>query len=93
MLYLYLWGMVMFLHVSVILFTGGVCPIACWDTPPPDQRQASPSTRGRHPQTRHPLGPGIPQDQRQAPPRDHRQATPWDQAPPPTGAVHAGRYG
>ena len=33
----------MFLHVSVILFTGGgVCPIACWDTPPPpwDQRCA-----------------------------------------------------
>ena len=27
------WGKVMFLHVSVILFTGGVCPIACWDTP------------------------------------------------------------
>ena len=25
---------VMFLHVSVILFTGGVYPIACWDTPP-----------------------------------------------------------
>ena len=28
------WGKVMFLHVSVILFTGGVCPIACWGTPP-----------------------------------------------------------
>ena len=26
---------VMFLHVSVILFTGGVCPSACWDTPRP----------------------------------------------------------
>ena len=24
----------MFLHVSVILFTGGVCPIACWTTLP-----------------------------------------------------------
>ena len=38
------WGKVMFLqNVSVILFTGGgVCPIACWDTPPPpwDQRCA-----------------------------------------------------
>ena len=39
------WGKVMFLHVSVILFTGGgggggtVCPTACWDTPPP-QRSA-----------------------------------------------------
>ena len=29
------WGKVMFLHVSVILFTGGVCLSACWDTPPP----------------------------------------------------------
>ena len=28
------WGKVMFLHVSVILFGGGVGPIACWDTPP-----------------------------------------------------------
>ena len=47
------WGKVMFLHVSVILFTGGVCPIACWDIHPP--------IRGRHPsQTRHPLGPGTP---------------------------------
>ena len=38
----------MFLHVSVILVTGGGLPIACWDTHPPgpdagtpwDQRQA-----------------------------------------------------
>ena len=28
------WGKVMFLHMSVILFTGGVCLSACWDTPP-----------------------------------------------------------
>ena len=28
---------VMFLHLSVILFTGGVCLSACWDTTPPDQ--------------------------------------------------------
>ena len=26
------WGKVMFLHVSVILFTWGVCLSACWDT-------------------------------------------------------------
>ena len=56
------YGKVMFLHLSVILSTGGVCPSACWDTPP---RQTPP---GRHPlwadtpsgQTpalgRHPLG-------------------------------------
>ena len=33
------------LHVSVILFTGGVCPSACWDTP---------QTRGRHPEADNP---------------------------------------
>ena len=27
-------GKVMFLHLSVILSTGGVCPSACWDTHP-----------------------------------------------------------
>ena len=34
------WGKVMFLHLSVILFTGGggaVCPISCWDTHPLEQ--------------------------------------------------------
>ena len=44
------WGKVMFLHVSVILFTGGSAPLhAGIYTPPPN--------RGRHPsQTRHPPG-------------------------------------
>ena len=41
------WGKVIFLHLPVFLFTG-VCPIACWDTPP-DQRQASPRSRHPHP--------------------------------------------
>ena len=27
-------GKVMFLHLSVILSMGGVCPSTCWDTPP-----------------------------------------------------------
>ena len=37
------WGKVMFLHVSVILFTGGVCPIAFWDTQtPPGTRHTLP---------------------------------------------------
>ena len=42
----------MFLHVSVILSTGGVCPITCWDThnpPPPGPEAGTPQTRGRHP--------------------------------------------
>ena len=30
----------MFLHESVILSTGGVCPIACWDTPPRSRHHA-----------------------------------------------------
>ena len=28
---------VIFLHLFVILFTGGVCLSACWDTTPPEQ--------------------------------------------------------
>ena len=31
------WGKVIFSQVSVILFTGGVCLSACWDTTPQDQ--------------------------------------------------------
>ena len=54
---------VIFLHVSVILSTGGggwgwrVCPITCWDIPPdqkadtPDQKQTPPDQK-RHPQTK-----------------------------------------
>ena len=61
------WGKVMFLHVCVILFTGGVCLSACWDTTPqdqdpprsrPPQDQASPLLRSRHPP-----GPGTPPEQ------------------------------
>ena len=47
---------------------------------PQDQRQAPPGRGTR-------LGPGTP------PPQDQRQAPPWNQAPPPTDAVHARRYG
>ena len=31
------WAKVIFLHLFVILFTGGFCLNACWDTIPPDQ--------------------------------------------------------
>ena len=47
-----------FLHLSVILFTRGVCPMACWYTPHMDTRgRHPPGTRGRHTHTlgRHPL--------------------------------------
>ena len=60
---------VIFLHLSVILFTGGVCLSACWDAttppgpgrhPPPRTRQTPPPGPGRHPpQTRQtPPSPG-----------------------------------
>ena len=76
------WGKVIFLHLFVILFTGGVCLSACWDITPPSS----------------PPGPGPtppPPPPRSRPPRD--QAPPQDQAPdwsrPPPGAEHAGKYG
>ena len=45
---------VMFLHLSVILFTGGFCLSACWDTTPsptmkhtpPPEKQTNPSSPG-----------------------------------------------
>ena len=71
---------VMFLHLSVILFTGGVCLSACWDTTPP---------RARHPpRTRHPPGPGTPQDQATPP----RPAPPGTRHPPPADGYCCGRY-
>ena len=64
------WGKVIFSQASVILFTGGVCLSACWDTTPgtrhPPWHQAS-------------LDQAPPWDQA---PQD--QAPPWDQAPPQT---------
>ena len=47
------WGKVMFLHVSVILFTGGGLPHCMLRYTPPDQKQAPT-------QSRHPLGSGTP---------------------------------
>ena len=54
------WGKVIFLHVSVILFTGwGDLPHCMLEYTPPDQRQTPP--RGRHtPRTRHPPGADTP---------------------------------
>ena len=48
---------VIFLHLFVSLFTGGVCLSACWDAtpPPPRSRDASPGSRHPHPpRSRHP---------------------------------------
>ena len=67
----------------------GVCPIACWDTHPPDQRQAPPPRDQRQ----------APPWSRQPPPQEQTPpALSWDQVHPPEQthppvAVHAGRYG
>ena len=93
----------MFLHMSVILFTGGeVCRIACWDTPPPRPEAGTPQTRDstppkdQTPQDQTPQTTGRhPQDQRKAPPGpDPPGLDTTPSAPPPRpSAVHAGRYG
>ena len=51
------WGKVMFLHVSVILFTGGGCLSHCMLGYSPGTRHP-PQTR--HPQSRQPLGADTP---------------------------------
>ena len=66
------WGKIMFLHVCVILFTGGVCLSACWDTHPPWQ--------GRPPPPRGPSWQGKPPWQGSPPPWQGRP--PWQGDPP-----------
>ena len=78
---------VIFLQRSVILFTGGVCLSACWDTAPPS----------RHPsQSRHPPGPDTtPPEQTHTPPDQTFPGSrhPPEQTPPP-GSIWStsGRY-
>ena len=75
---------VMFLLVSVILFTGGVCLSACWDMTPweagpprkqasPPQKQASPPGEQAPPGSRHPPG---------------KQTSPKAGTPPPRHTVN-----
>ena len=54
------WGKVMFSHLSVILFMGGVYPIACWNTPPNRTTPRRTPPLGRHPPSRHPPGQTTP---------------------------------
>ena len=71
----------MFLHVSLILFTRGVCPIACWDTHPPGPEAGTvPRDQGQ-----------APRDQRQAPPGPEAGNPPGPEAgtPPRTRGRHA----
>ena len=54
------WGKVIFLHLSVILFTGGICLSTCWDAPSPGPGRHPPRTIQTPPQdqTDTPPGPG-----------------------------------
>ena len=73
-----------FLHLFVILFTGGVCLNACWNTNPPlDQTPPTPGP-GRPPRSDTPLDQTPPRDQAE-PPRDQAEP-PRDQADPPPGS-------
>ena len=55
---------------------GGVCPIACWDTPPRTKNKHPPGPKADTPT---PPGPKAdPQDQRQTLPQDQRQTPPGD---------------
>ena len=69
---------VMCLHLSVILFTGGVCLSACWDTTTPPLRTRHPPQE-QAPRSRHPPGPGTPPDQ-----ASPRADTSWEQTHPRT---------
>ena len=57
------YGKVMFLHLSVILSMGGVCPSACWDTPPDRHPQADTPSGQTPPLGRHPLWADTPSGQ------------------------------
>ena len=76
---------VIFLHLSVILFTGGVCLNACWDTNPPLPGSRplpgadTPSPEQTPPRSRHPTTPPF------------RADTPSSRHPPradPPGSTH-----
>ena len=66
---------VIFLHLFVILFTGGVCLNACWDTTPPRNRPPRADPLGSRPPWSRLPPPGA------DPPRTD---TPRDQTPPRT---------
>ena len=75
-----------FLHLSVILFTGGgVCLSACWDT----TTTTTPGTM--HPPTPQPCTPPGPCTHPPTPPSTMQTPPPTMQPPPDT--EHAGRYG
>ena len=76
---------VIFLHLSVILFTGGwFCLSACWDTTPPEQTPLGPDPPG----SRHTTPPGA-----DTPPRpDPPEQTPPGKQTPAYGLRAAGTH-
>ena len=69
---------VIFLHLSVILFTGGVCLSACWDTTPPLVADTPPEQTPSR--SRHPPGADTPPPRSRHPPE---QTPPQSRHPPP----------
>ena len=67
------WGKVMFLHVSVILFTGGVCHTPPGQTPLADTPRQTPPL-GRHPRADPPWA----DTPWQTPPRTDTPSACWD---------------
>ena len=80
----------MFLLVCVILFTGGVCLSACWDTP---QEGGTPRDHAP-PQTMHPPGRRHPRDQAPLSPGPCTPGTMHPPPPPPPPGIRSmsGRY-
>ena len=76
------WGKVIFLYLSVILFTGGVCLSACWDTPPDQAGTPWDQAGNPPPQTRCPWDQASP-GTRQAPP----DQTPRGPGTPPEQSI------
>ena len=68
---------VIFLHLFVILFTGGFCLSACWDTAPPRSRTPPPGA-----DTPTPPGAATPQEQSSPRTRPPGADTPWEETPP-----------
>ena len=81
---------VMFLHVCVILFTGGISgqgePLQAGRIPPgPGTPPGTSPPRSRPPRTRHPPGPGTPTGADTPPPRSRPS---WTRHHPPRPGTH-----
>ena len=87
----------MFLHVSVILFTGVcVCLSACWDTSPQEQNPPQEQTPSKTPPQEETRKIPPQEETRKTPPGRNQEDTPQEETrktPQTPQALHAGRYG